>query len=92
MGKYKLKLRLIMDDEQKASIIYRAIMPDIRAKQKRSETAVMQKGNNIEIKIDACDAIALRASFNSVARHIALARDIIERFKCSKNFKKEVLG
>ena len=84
MGAYKLKLALQFGSEGEAAIVYKAVLPDLKRKHKRSQTKVSVEGDRIKMDIVASDPTALRASFNSVAKHIALSKEIIDRFSCSK--------
>jgi tRNA threonylcarbamoyladenosine modification (KEOPS) complex Pcc1 subunit len=87
MSAYRLKLSLQFGSEDEAFIIYRAIVPDLKSKHKRSQTTVSREGNEIRLNIVASDATALRASFNSVAKHIALSKEIIDKFH-AQNFRR----
>jgi len=80
MGPYRLELSLQFDTEREAAVIYRAVKPDIKFVHRRSRTEFLRAANKLDLKIVASDVTALRASFNSVARHIMLSKEIFDHF------------
>ncbi len=80
MQKYSLDLSLHFQNEKEAEIVYRTVIPDIVKKHKRSCAEIECKHLSIRFKVVALDAVALRASFNSFMKHVALSKKIMENF------------
>jgi len=80
MQKYSLYLNLHFQSKKEAEIVYRAVIPDIVKKHRRSCTEIECKHSSIRFKVVALDAVALRASFNSFMKHVALSKRIMEKF------------
>ncbi|MCX8158172.1 MAG: KEOPS complex subunit Pcc1 [Candidatus Diapherotrites archaeon] len=74
-----LELDIIFDDKHLAKAIFDSIIPDVEKKlEKRSESNFFLEGNKICLKISARDNTALKASFNSYLKQIALCVNIEE--------------
>lgn len=77
-----LELELFFEREEFAKKVFMAIRPELlqelNEKRVRSISKIRVKNSVLKIKIEANDAVALRASFNSCLKPIALASDIIE--------------
>lgn len=78
--KHSLELSLHFKNEKEAKIVYRAIIPDIIKKYKRSSTEIKCKGKEILFRAVASDLNALKASFNSFIKQVTLSERIIENF------------
>ena len=80
MQKCSLDLTLYFQNEKEAEIVYKAIIPNISQKHKRSYMKIEHKRSIIRFKVIASDVVALRASFNSFMKHVALSKRIMENF------------
>jgi len=74
------KARLFFDSGEQASAVLKAVEPDIRNTFSRSCSALIAKGNVLELEIKAADLTALRASFNSIMRSILASGNILNAF------------
>jgi len=80
MRKHSLDLSLHFQNKKEAKIVYKAVTPDIIKEHKRSYTEIKRKNSSIILRVVASDAVALRASFNSFMKHVALSKRIMENF------------
>ena len=79
MSLYYFSMKVSFPEEKSASVIYSSITPEILArKMKRSETKLTLKKNIIAVNINASDAVALRASVNSILKKISLSNSLME--------------
>ena len=83
MGKisepYTLEFRLFFGDENTAKIVFASVEPDLKSRHEtRSKTDIKLKKDMLSVNIVAKDPTALRASFNSYFKSIALAKTLTE--------------
>lgn len=76
---YNFSLKLFFDNSSDPLIISKAISPDLSSRHsKRSASKIAVKKNLLSINIDSADAVALRATANSLLKKIILAKSILE--------------
>jgi tRNA threonylcarbamoyladenosine modification (KEOPS) complex Pcc1 subunit len=81
MGRYRAEFVVTFEDTITPCLIKEAITPDMAvAFAQRSTTAITSNKNILEVKINADDRTALKASFNSYFKLIALCCNIKEGF------------
>lgn len=68
---YSLETQIEFDSQKDANIFYESIKPELTAF-KRSQTKVKVKKAFMDIKINASDKTAMRASLNSVVKPLIL--------------------
>ena len=67
-----------MCDTKEAKVLYDSIAPESeRFKTERSSAKVKLNGNTLEVRIEAKDLTALRASFNSIFRLLSTTENVI---------------
>jgi len=76
-----LKIELFFESKKNPKTILQAIRPELVSEKKsRSFTKISVTKEKLSIIIEAKDAVALRASFNSFFKAISLADRLLEGF------------
>jgi KEOPS complex subunit Pcc1 len=75
---FKAQFSFHFPSEKKASIVLSALSPEITHKIPKSNVAVVLKGTNLNLSIEADDVSSLRASVNSYLRWIQTALAVEE--------------
>jgi len=79
---FNLGLSLSFPSKETASIVLRAVEPEIKArKHSRSNTVVSLNGKKIFLRISAVDPVAMRASFNSAMKAIVFSHKLLKNFQ-----------
>ena len=78
---HSMKTELFFDSGEQSRIALEAIKPDLREHFPRSSSAVARKGSALEVRIEASDLTAMRASFNSVMKGIVVSGKILKAFE-----------
>ena len=69
---FRLEAEITFDSTEKAKQFRESIKPETGEEFSRSKTRMKQKGEKLEVEINASDRAAMRASLNSVAKPLAL--------------------
>ena len=79
--KHSMRVNLFFENREQSEKVLEAVTPDFRKSFKRSKSELSINGNCIEIEISAVDLTALRASFNSVMKSIAVSGNVLNAFE-----------
>ena len=79
--KHSMRVNLFFENKEQSEKVLEAIKPDFRNSFKRSESGLSIKGNCLEVEINAMDLTALRASFNSIMKSIAVSGNVLNAFE-----------
>ncbi|MBN1159948.1 MAG: CTAG/PCC1 family protein [Candidatus Diapherotrites archaeon] len=76
---YSADISIACDNAEQARILYDSIAPEAtRFKTERSSAKINLNKKDLEIKIEAKDLTALRASFNSIFRLLSTVDNVID--------------
>ena len=79
MDSNRLSLEISFPDEKLPSSIIQSIKPDLGMQfERRSSSSINSYKNVLKLEINAKDAVAMKASFNSYIKLISLLSDIQE--------------
>ena len=79
MGKYKCMLKLFFESDKLAGLARDAVNPELSlVRHRRSETKIKVNKGVLSLNIIALDAVAMRASLNSVLKLIGLVQKTLE--------------
>ncbi len=75
-----MEAEVLFASEREAIAALKAVEPDNRKSFKRSVSSLNRRGNALRLKISSTDLTAMRASFNSVMKCVAVSGEIMEKF------------
>jgi len=79
--KHSMHVNLFFENKEQSEKVLEAIKPDFRNSFKRSKSELSVEGNRIEVEINAVDLTALRASFNSIMKSVAVSGNVLNAFE-----------
>ena len=80
-GIHSMKAELFFGSAEEARAVLEAVKPDLRERFKRSSSSLSARENVLEIAIQAVDLTAVRASFNSIMKCVAVSGKVLKAFE-----------
>ena len=80
-GVHSMEAELFFGSAEEAEAVLAAVKPDLRGKFARSSSSLSAEGNSLKIRIEAADLTAMRASFNSVMKCLAVSGKVLKAFE-----------
>ncbi|MCX6802157.1 MAG: KEOPS complex subunit Pcc1 [Candidatus Diapherotrites archaeon] len=77
---HSMKAVLFFESPKEAKVVLEAVKPDLKKGFRRSRHSVDLDREALEIRLEASDLTALRASFNSVMKSIVVSDNILKAF------------